>query len=122
MADDSSSSSSEDETIEALRYRFSGYQLELIQLDETGPAYAVAGVHPYYKNQPEYWAKPYQTGGYWDTSHIREQTSVTITQSNTRSKSKLSSPKSKSKAKVESKSKTNKSKKLYQFNKLKKLK
>jgi hypothetical protein len=32
--------------IEALKYRFSGYQLPLIQLDETGPAYVQIGVHP----------------------------------------------------------------------------
>jgi hypothetical protein len=41
--------------IEALKYRFSGYQLPLIQLDETGPAYVQIGVHPYYKNQPLSW-------------------------------------------------------------------
>lgn len=37
-------------------YQFSGYAPPLIQLDETGPAYWISGVHPYYKNQPEYWS------------------------------------------------------------------
>jgi len=64
----SESSSSEDEETEALRYRFSGYQLYLVQYDATGPAYAVTNVHPYYKNQPFYWTKPYQTGAYWNTT------------------------------------------------------
>ena len=42
---------------EALQYRFSGYQLPLVQFDETGPAYAQLDVHPYYKSQPAYWQK-----------------------------------------------------------------
>jgi hypothetical protein len=37
------------------RYRFSGYQLPKIQLDETGKTYYKVGVHPYYKYQPLYW-------------------------------------------------------------------
>lgn len=40
-------------------YRFSGYNLPMIQLDETGPSYVVVGVHPYYINQPTEWQKPY---------------------------------------------------------------
>ena len=47
------------EEIQATQYRFSGYQLHKIQLDETGPAYYVVQPHPYYYNQPEYWQKPY---------------------------------------------------------------
>ena len=43
---------------EALQYRFGGYQLELMQLDATGPAFIVLNqVHPYYRNQPTYWQK-----------------------------------------------------------------
>jgi len=45
-------------SVEQDQYRFSGYQLPKIQLDETGPAYYVVGVHPYYQNQPAYWQKP----------------------------------------------------------------
>ena len=48
-----------EQEIEALQYRFSGYQLPLIQLDSTGPAYAVLSPHPYYRNQPTFWQKPY---------------------------------------------------------------
>ena len=44
----------------ALSYRFSGYQLPKIQLDETGHTYYyIVGVHPYYTTQPMYWQKPY---------------------------------------------------------------
>ena len=43
----------------ALQYRFSGYQLPLIQLDETGPSYAVLQPHPYYYSQPAYWKPGY---------------------------------------------------------------
>jgi hypothetical protein len=43
--------------IEADRLRFSGYQLNLITLDETGPAYAVAEPHPMIvRPEPEWWA------------------------------------------------------------------
>ena len=42
---------------EADQYRFSGYTLDLITMDETGPSYAVARPHPYYYNQPAYWQK-----------------------------------------------------------------
>ena len=42
------------------QYRFSGYNLPMIQLDETGNSYIyIAEPHPYYINQPEYWQKPY---------------------------------------------------------------
>jgi len=37
------------------QYRFSGYQLDMLILDETGPAYAYVHPHPYYYNQPKYW-------------------------------------------------------------------
>jgi len=63
----SSSSTLADAEINANRYRFSGYQPPLIQLDETGPAYWVADVHPYYKNQPESWQKPVSQGSYFNT-------------------------------------------------------
>jgi len=43
---------------EESQYRFSGYQLPKLILDETGPAYVILGVHPYYINQPAYWQKP----------------------------------------------------------------
>lgn len=43
-------------------YRFSGYQLDLIQLDSTGPAFAVSYVHPSLINQPEYYQKPAYQG------------------------------------------------------------
>ena len=47
-----------EENKNSLQYRFSGYQLPMIQLDSTGPAYYIVGIHPYYINQPEYWTKP----------------------------------------------------------------
>lgn len=48
-----------DEETASLRYQFSGYQLPMIQLDETGPSYIVIPEpHPYYRNQPTYWSKP----------------------------------------------------------------
>lgn len=47
----------EQEQITADQYKFSGYHLDLIILDETGPAYAVSTPHPYYYNQPAYWQK-----------------------------------------------------------------
>jgi hypothetical protein len=114
----SSSSSSEDDVIEALQYRFSGYQLYLVQWDETGPAYAITGVNPYYKNQPEYWTKPYQTGAYWNTSPRSEQVNVTVI--NSSSKSKKSSTKSTLKSKENNKRNKdeNKRNKLYPFDKI----
>lgn len=51
-----------DEEKEAILYRFEGYQLPLIQLDETGPAYVVLQPHPYYYNQPLVWQKPASYG------------------------------------------------------------
>lgn len=46
----------------ALQYRFSGYQLPMISLDSTGDNYVYISknmTHPYYRNQPSYWHKPY---------------------------------------------------------------
>jgi len=55
----------------ALQYRFSGYQLNLIQLDETGPSYAVIyEPHPYYINQPAYWQKPAYRGNTLNSAEI----------------------------------------------------
>ncbi len=54
----SSSSSSGEDWILSTQYRFSGYQLPKIQLDETGPSYVVLPPHPYFTNQPAYWSKP----------------------------------------------------------------
>lgn len=73
MSDDVSSSSSmdsEEEKVLADQYRFSGYQLPMIQLDETGPQYVKLPPHPYFsKPQPE-WQKPYyQTGGIAEGAH-----------------------------------------------------
>lgn len=45
--------------MDPILYRFSGYQLPMIQLDETGPAYVILGPHPYYYDQPEEWQQPY---------------------------------------------------------------
>lgn len=42
---------------EANQYRFSGYQPPLVALDGSGPAYWVAEIHPYYRNQPEWWSQ-----------------------------------------------------------------
>ena len=56
------SSSSDQKKQDAIRYRFSGYQLPKLQLDETGPSYYVMEPHPYFRNQPEYWQKPAYKG------------------------------------------------------------
>jgi len=40
---------------EALQYRFSGYQLPTEDYDAIG-GYIVLDPHPYYYNQPRYWA------------------------------------------------------------------
>ena len=49
-----------DDEIQAIRYRFSGYNLPMEQLDSTGPAYyVIPEPHPYYSNQPMDWQKPY---------------------------------------------------------------
>lgn len=55
--------------ITADQYRFAGYKLDLIILDETGPSYAVAKPHPYYYNQPTYWQVPAYKG---DTFYLAE--------------------------------------------------
>ena len=46
----------DDNEKESLQYRFSDYQLPKIILDETGHSYIVLNPHPYYYNQPMYWA------------------------------------------------------------------
>ncbi len=44
------------------RYRFSGYNLPTVKLDD-GFDYYVVGVHPYFINQPTMWQKPaFQVG------------------------------------------------------------
>ena len=48
----------DEKTKEALQYRFSGYQLPKINLTAGFPSYIV-DVHPYYKNQPQYWQKEF---------------------------------------------------------------
>lgn len=45
-----------------INYRFSGYQLPKIQLDETGPAYYCVPVHSYYYGQPKYWQNEFFYG------------------------------------------------------------
>jgi len=40
------------------QYRFSGYQLPKVSLDETGPSNYVVKPHPYFYNQPDEWTKP----------------------------------------------------------------
>ena len=47
---------------DAINYRFSGYQLPMVQLDSTGAQYIQinrAMRQPYYVNQPSYWHKPF---------------------------------------------------------------
>ena len=40
------------------QYRFSGYNLPMLQLDSTGPSYYyIPEPHPYYRNQPTYYQK-----------------------------------------------------------------
>ena len=36
----------QEQEFEKTRYRFSGYQLNLVPLDETGPAYVIMNPHP----------------------------------------------------------------------------
>lgn len=49
--------------VEDINYRFGGYQLNLIKLDQADAGYVVvAGVHPYYTNQPAFWQKPFYFG------------------------------------------------------------
>jgi len=45
-----------------LRYRFSGYQLPLLQWDETGPAWIKLPPHPYFRNQPILWQDAWSFG------------------------------------------------------------
>ena len=47
---------------EAWQYRFSGFNFPMIQLDSTGPSFIQTGVHPYFYDQPVYWAKPFFVG------------------------------------------------------------
>jgi len=53
------------EEIDAAQYQFSGYQLPMIQLDGTGPAYYVVEPHPYYRNQPLCYQKGFGIYIYW---------------------------------------------------------
>lgn len=46
------------------QYRFSGYNLPMLQLDSTGDAYYyIPTPHPYYIGQPTYYQKPVGYGG-----------------------------------------------------------
>lgn len=54
----------------AIQYRFSGYQLPMIQFDSTGPSYIIGTVHPYYRNQPAYWQKNAYIGNTLGTTGI----------------------------------------------------
>lgn len=58
----SSGLSSEGKIVQANQYRFAGYQLPKIQLDETGPSFYQVQPHPYYSTQPAYWEKPAFSG------------------------------------------------------------
>jgi len=59
------------EEIAANLYRFEGYQLPMLELDETGNSYVkIDTIHPYYKNQPLYWKKPYYNGHPYGTGNI----------------------------------------------------
>lgn len=56
----------ENTDIQAYQYQFSGYNLPMIQLDETGPQYIlIPKPHPYYIDQSFEWTKPayYATEG-----------------------------------------------------------
>lgn len=45
------------------QYRFSGYNLPMLQLDSTGDAYYyIPTPHPYYTHQPAYYQKPAGSG------------------------------------------------------------
>ena len=54
---ESSSSSFEDLELAAEAYRFTGYNLPTVKLDD-GFEYYVVGVHPYFNNQPMFWQTP----------------------------------------------------------------
>jgi hypothetical protein len=48
---------------DAINYRFSGYRLPMLQLDETGDSYIqIPFPHKYYTEQPFYYTKPYYYG------------------------------------------------------------
>jgi hypothetical protein len=49
-------------SFESLSYRFSGYQLPLLQWDETGPAWVKLPPHPYFRNQPILWQDSWTFG------------------------------------------------------------
>ena len=52
---------------ELLSYRFSGYQLPMLQLDSTGSQYIyIPEPHPYYRVNPE-WQK---TQGSWPSDNV----------------------------------------------------
>jgi len=51
-----------EEEKEAYAYRFSGYNLPMLQLDSTGPAYPIVEPHPYLRDQPTYWQGPIYYG------------------------------------------------------------
>lgn len=56
MADIVNTSNAANETSD--QYRFSGYNLPMLQLDETGAAYYyIPQPHPYYTSQPYYYQK-----------------------------------------------------------------
>lgn len=44
------------------QYRFSGYQLPLLEWDETGPAWIKLPPHPYFRNQPILWQDAWSFG------------------------------------------------------------
>ena len=56
------SQSEEEKNIIRSRYRFQGYQLPKLQLDETGPSYYDVNPHPYFYNQPAFWTAAYIEG------------------------------------------------------------
>lgn len=57
----------DDKTAEAVNYRFSGYQLPMIELDMTGPQFVCLHPHPYYYGQPLFWSKPIFTATRFDS-------------------------------------------------------
>lgn len=64
--------SSSEKDLQNARYRFRGYVLPKVQLDETGSTYYVVAPHPYLYNQLQYWqsaAISGHPGGYENASH-----------------------------------------------------
>ena len=55
-------SSEDNSKYESIRYQFSGYQLPLLQWDETGPAWIKLPPHPYFRNQPTLWQAAWSFG------------------------------------------------------------